>query len=278
MKTLKYLSAILCFLCTTAMFAHGDLHARILKLSKQIEKNPDSAELYFHRGKLHYQHETYNKSLSDLKKAEKLGLNGIEVNFQFAQTYLKLGQHTKSISRVDEILKIEERHVRALKIKAQNQFLQNKFNIAALTFEQVIDYSSGTIPENYIDAAIAWESTETDLGLKNAEIILRRGIAELGNIVSLYIHLETLFVRQNRFDEAITVREEIISFIPRKEASHFRLYELHTVNGNSEEAKRNLDLSKQRIQDLPVRLKSTAYMKDLIQKITSIEKELQQNN
>ena len=47
------------------IFAHGDLHGRILKVTKEIKVTPDSAYLYLKRGKLYFQHKFYNKSLSD---------------------------------------------------------------------------------------------------------------------------------------------------------------------------------------------------------------------
>ena len=63
----KFLYILFFVLSNAVLNAHGDLHKRILNVTEEIQKNPDSANLYFKRGKLYYQHNNYINSLKDFK-------------------------------------------------------------------------------------------------------------------------------------------------------------------------------------------------------------------
>lgn len=154
MKTFFAL-CLFCFVTTSNVFAHGDLHERIQKVTKQIKKHPDSAFLYVKRGKLYLQHESYKKSIDDLRKSKNLGYISIEQNLLFVKTYLQLEHYDKALNHTDVILQLSPQNVRAYKLKGDIYFRLKEFEESAKCFQEVINNAAQVLPENYIDTALA---------------------------------------------------------------------------------------------------------------------------
>jgi tetratricopeptide (TPR) repeat protein len=176
MKKLQIIFLLFNLVFINQIFSHGDIHDRIIEVTKEIKVSPDSAYLFFKRGKLYFQHEDYSKSIKDLYKSEALGYRSIEQKLLFAKAYNGLDELDKAISFCDLILVDDARNVRALQVKAQSLVKQGKFYFAALQFEKVIEFSNEIFPENFIDASKAWELLNSDDGYKQATLIIIKGI------------------------------------------------------------------------------------------------------
>ena len=257
----------LSFFCDGYVFAHGDLHKRILKVTDQIKASPDSAYLYFKRGKLYYQHESYKKSIKDLISSNRLGYNSSEQKLLFAKSYFKLEEYENSLAYSENILSADPENVSALKIKAETYLELKNFYESAETFEKVIKYATQTFPQNYIDASIAWELLKDDNGEKRAVSIIQKGIENLGQIISLYNRLIELSIKHKDYDFAITTQLKVLNFTARKEAIYYKLSELYVLNNNNNKALENLTHAKEQFYNLPLRLQNTPFMKELINNI-----------
>ena len=119
------------FLSVGTVYAHGDLHERILKVTEEIEKNPDSAFLYYKRSDLYYQHDTFKKSLKDLKKSGRLGYKNSQQYLLLAKVYFKLKNYNSGLRHVGKILKDQPNNVKALKLRGEIYFDKNKFEKSA---------------------------------------------------------------------------------------------------------------------------------------------------
>jgi len=269
------------FLCNCIFigfsFGHGDLHKRIVKVTKEIKATPDSVYLYLKRGKLYYQHESYQKSINDLKKSKNLGYNSVEQKLLLAKAYFKLEEYEISLSYSGDILYDDPENVHAHKIKAQTFLKQGNFCDSAHSFEDVINYASQSFPQNYIDASIAWELLNIDEGNLRANSIIEKGIENLGHLISLYNRLIELSIKQENYEFAITKQYRVINLSSRKEAAYYKLSELYMLNNNSKKALENLNLAKQHYNTLPIRLQNTSFMKELIKNIKSKQAQLQNN-
>jgi tetratricopeptide (TPR) repeat protein len=264
----------LCFWLSNPSYAHGDLHQRILEVTQEIESQPDSAFLYFKRGSLLFQHETYSESIDDLIISQSLKYTSRDQLFLFAKNYFQLGDYKKSGTYLKKILKQEPGNVNALKLKANIYSCQGRYVKAALTFEDVIVYSSQTFPKNYIDASIAWESAGDTKSMRRAYHILEKGIEDLGELVTLYVRLEELSLANENFDLAIAAHKNILSISNRKESPYYRLSELYLLDGDYEKAQGSLSLAEFHLDKLPQRIKNTAFIQDLKLKILNQKKEL----
>jgi tetratricopeptide (TPR) repeat protein len=272
----KLLIFFLCnFIFIGYSFAHGDLHERIVEVTKEIKVAPDSIYLYLKRGKLYYQHESYQKSINDLNTSKNLGYNSVEQKLLFAKAYFKLEDYKTSLSYSDNILFVDPENVHAHKIKAQTLLKLGKFYDSAESFEAVINYATQSFPQNYIDASMAWELLQNDEGNVRANSIIEKGIENLGDLISLYNRLIDLSIKQENYDFAIAKQYRVISLSPRKETAYYKLSELYLLNENPKKALENLNLAKEHYNNLPVRLQSTSFMKELIDNIKSKEAQLQ---
>jgi tetratricopeptide (TPR) repeat protein len=277
MKKMLLVFFLFNFIFISRSFAHGDIHERIVEVTKAIEVAPDSAYLYFKRGKLYYQHNSFKRSIADLDRSKVLGYETVEQKLLFGKAYFGLNAYAKAMSFCDELLMYDPKNVRAIKLKARIYFEEGKFTNSALAFEELIQYSNQSFPENYVDASRAWEALDTKEGFHRATVIIIRGIAKLGHLVSLNNRLIEMAVEQKDYASAIDVQIKIIKLSPRKETAYYKLYELYVLNNNPEEAIASLNLAKEHYNQLPVRLQNTLHMKELIENIRSQETQFQRN-
>lgn len=258
-RKLCYCTIVLCLMSSFG-FSHGDLHDRIVKVSKQIKQHPDSSYLYFKRGKLYYQHEDFEKSLKDLKTAEAMGYSSTDQRLQMVQTYYRLDDFDSSISYANLILAEQAFNVNALKLKGRNLFAQKKFKASALAFEDVITHSKESFPENYMDVAASWQATEDSIGLEKARAALESGIEKLGQIISLYDELIAITIKQNDWPSAIKYQNQVIKFSPRKERPYLKLSDIHLLEKNYTMAYSSLKMAQFHFDRLPLRIKRSAAM------------------
>ncbi|WCO02848.1 tetratricopeptide repeat protein [Psychroserpens ponticola] len=261
-------------LFSSLMFAHGDLHDRIQNTTIEIKKYPDSAYLYFKRGKLYFQHESYDKSLIDLKKSNDLGYFSTEQKLILAKNYFRLKDYNQSLLLVETILSNKPQHVQAIKLKARNYFEQQLFLESAKAYQDVIAFSKQTFPENYIEASIAWEALNNQSGDVNALNSIKRGIEELGNIISLYNRLIELAINKNDYNRAIKAQMEVLEFSTRKELAYYKLSELFNFNKEYTKALEHVKLARIHFNKLPARIQNTPSMKELNNNIEIKKKSL----
>jgi len=240
--------------------AHGDLHERIQETTQEIQTFPDSAFLYFKRGKLFFHHEDFQKAISDLEEAAELGLQGEYCNLIFAQSYQKLENFNKALFYIEKILKPSPHNVTALKIKAQILFNQKKYTKAGIVFESVIQYARWTLPENYLDASKAWELANRP---NKAIAIVEKGIEDLSPLFVFQDRMKTLFIKNNDFKRAINIQNEIIDSANRKEFAYQEAANICLHFKKNQQAKTYLKLSLASIAQLPPRIQSTKIIIEL---------------
>ena len=267
---------LLCFTLLNLFFvtccvAHGDLDERILAASNEIKAHRDSAYLYFKRGKLYFQHNEYKKSIKDLKKANSLNYSSKEQQLLFARNYFRLKKYKKTLSFAERILSSDLKHVLTIKIKAQALLKLERYKESAETFEDVIKYTNQSFPENYIEASVAWEMLDNELGRNRSVSIIEEGIGKLGKIVSLHERLINLSVKNGNYKHAINTQLQVLDFFPRKERAYFKLCELYALDNNETKAKESIDLAKQYFYKLPLRIQNTSFMKKLLENIKEKE-------
>ena len=258
---------IICFFCLTQAYSHGDLDKRILAVSEEIKKAPDSAQLYFKRGKLYYQHDDYQLSIKDINYSIDLGYLDIEQELLLSKNYFELKDYNNALLYVDSILSKSPNDVVFLKIKAQILFQSAQYENSAIYFEKVIEHSSKTFPENYINASDAWYLSSNAKAVDNSIFILDSGLETLGQIISILEKKVELYIGNEDFDMAIESQESIIKTLNRKEHAYFKLASLYIANNDLENAEEALNLSENSIKQLPLRIQNTSNVKTLSEEI-----------
>ena len=255
------------------LYAHGDLHKRIVKATKSINADPENEELYLHRGKLYYQHEEFNKGIADLHKAIEKGYEGEQVHLFLSKCYYAIADYSKAEDEIKQYFAISPDHVVAHNLYGKILYGQKRFSLSATEFEYVINHATEQLPENYINAATSWIGLNTEEGLDKGISILQKGISEQGHLISLQQHLIKVLLDVKRYDQAILIQESIIESQNRKETAFYTLYEIAIAKGDQCLALDALNNAEFAWQKLPKRIKSNSAM---IQLHSDIETNLHQ--
>jgi predicted Zn-dependent protease len=245
-----------------SIYAHGDLHKRILKVTEEISISPDSAFLYFKRGKLNYQHSNYISSLKDLKNSKKLGLNSIELKFLIARNYYHLKKFNDCKKSIKEILKEKPGEINSLKLLAALYFKKEKFKKSAQLYDEVIKNSQITYPEHYLYASKAWYASNTRYGIKRSQSVLKEGIEKIGDIVLLYNELISNYLDLQDFDSAEKYQEKVIDISNRKERAYLRLANIQIQQEKFKAAELSILKAEESYIKLPYRLRNAIFMRE----------------
>jgi len=258
----KLLIILLFVLSGTRINAHGDLHKRILNVTEEIKKHPDSANLYFKRGKLYYQHSNYTNSLKDFKSSKELGLESWEQEFYIAKNNYHLENFSSCKRIVKKILRDEPNNTNALKLLADIYSRRGKYKKAANLYEEVLLNSETTFPEDYIYASKAWYSTGTEYGNKRSQSILIEGIEKLGDIIVLYNTLISNYIDMKNFDLAVKYQNKVIEISNRKERAYLKLANIQIKQKKYKEAELSIVKAEESYNKLPHRLRNAKFMRE----------------
>lgn len=261
-------------LSSTVLNAHGDLHKRIQEVTEEIHKNPDSANLYFKRGKLYYQHSNYINSLKDFKSSSKLGLESVEQDFYIAKSNYHLENFSKSIRTIKRMLKEDSGNVGALKLLADIYFKKSKYEKAANLYDRAILNSEATFPEDYIYASKAWYAIDTEYGHKRSQSILIEGIEKLGDIIVLYNELISNYIEMQDLDSAVKFQNKVIKISNRKERAYLELANIQIQQEKFEEAKISIDKAEDSYKKLPHRIRNAKFMREFYSELKTKKIEL----
>ena len=260
-------AAILYILTISLVTAHGDLDVRIVKATEDISKDPENKDLYFHRGKLYYQHEEYQKGILDFNTAVEKGDSSELINLFKSKCFFELGDYASAETEIKNFFSKNAHHVVAHNLHAKILFKQGDFHESALKYEYVIQKTIRPLPENYIDAANSWQTLEDEYSIDYAVKILKDGIENLGPIISLQHHLISILTQNKRYEEAISFQINIIENLNRKESGYYALHEIYLQNGDKDGALKALKDAEVAWNQLPQRLKKNSAMITLKQNI-----------
>lgn len=260
---LRIFTFILIFISANFLYAHGDLHERIKKVSQEIKNHSDSAYLYLRRGELLFQHEDFKKSIRDFKTCAKLGLMSDRLEFGFAKSFEKMGKLEQSMDHLNQILTKEAKNVKALRIKGRILMKMERYAEAGSSFEEVIKYTDKTITENYLEASLAWEKSQEPEYSEKAINIIKTGILELGELMVFFDRLVELYLKEEDHKSALVYQSKIIEKSNRKERAYYKRALIYLDKGDQISAKSDLESSNQAIKHLPSRIKNNQAIIDL---------------
>lgn len=262
------------FLCNTTIKAHGDLDQRILELTILIDAHPDSASLYYHRGKLRFQHEEYQAAIDDINISIAKGYEDESRDIYLAKSLYKLDKYQDALTKLNLFLKDDPNNVVALNLKGRIFYAQNKFVESALAFEDVIELSIRSLPENYLEAARSWTKSSHPEKYDKAINILELGLKKLGPIITIQNALIELHLSNEYGEKAIATQLAIIEKTNRKESAYFKLAEIYSLLKETENAKSAAESALYHLNKLPNRIRSNSAMKalknDINQLITNL--------
>jgi len=267
---------LLSIICVVDLFAiHGDLDIRIQEVSAAIETHPDSAILYFQRGKLRFQHEEYEASIEDFHTSIAKGYTNELQKIYLAKSWHELLQYDKALLTLNDFLALNSDHVVAIKLKGKLLFDLQQFESAAAHFEKVIQLTIKSLPENYLDAANAWMASNHPRKYENTIDILNLGLKNLGPIITLQDRLILTLMEKGDYEQVINLQKEILAKSARKESAYFKLAEIYLHFDKKHLARDALHHASMHWDKLPLRIRKNTAMQALKNKISLLLHNLQ---
>ncbi|MDF1697134.1 MAG: hypothetical protein P1U56_14925 [Saprospiraceae bacterium] len=274
MRLTVLLTLIILGLSSGMVAAHGDLDERIKAVSLDIEANPDSASLYFTRGKLRFQHEEYQKCIDDLSTSIQKGYIHDLHNLYLAKSYFQLENYRLATENLDEFDSQNPINVVSIKLRGRVLFAQKEYEASALCFEKVISKTIKSLPENYLEATESWLASSHSEKYQKTVAVLELGLKNLGKIITLQNKLIEVHLQFNQGKKATDLQEKIINSTQRKESAYFKLANMYLELGKREEAKKANQKAKIHLDKLPVRIRKNSAMKNLDLKIKELTTKL----
>lgn len=244
--------------------AHGDLHERIKAVTLEIQQMPDSAFLYYKRGVLYSQHEEYQNAFDDLLNAKALGYEDYKLTYSLAATLWAMESPEEGLDYIDHLLVDHPSHVKSHRLRGLILFDLKQYEAAGIAFDQVIQLANATLPENYLEAAHAWERMGD---LDQAIARLESGLEELGNIPSLESQVIALHLRSGDFNSVLYYQNQKLKDARRKEFVYFDRAATFIEMENYALAKADLSLALKAIDQLSPRTKNLSSTRRLIKEI-----------
>jgi len=161
---------------------HEDLHLRIEDLDERIAAEP-SSELYMRRADLHRRHRDWTRSLRDYAAADRLQPGLAEIRIGRALVHLERGEPAIAIETLEgwEF----EPPAGALMLKARALAQLGMTKEADAVFTAGIGRLESQLPEHYLEHAATLAAADPPQP-EAAVVVIDRGIAELGDLISLH--------------------------------------------------------------------------------------------
>jgi tetratricopeptide (TPR) repeat protein len=132
-----------------ALHAHPDLELQIEELSRQIEVNPDSVDLYLRRADAYRKHQEWASALADLQRARKLAPERDHIDLLEGRVLTESGQYEAGEQRLTRYLQVDPGQPAALKTRAEARIGLGHYQAAASDFGESIRHAPNPTPGLY---------------------------------------------------------------------------------------------------------------------------------
>jgi tetratricopeptide (TPR) repeat protein len=228
-----WLIAISTAICSR-LFAHGDLHEAIDRLSQQILQEPKNYLLYLQRGELQVKHANPKAALADYERAERLEADLPVLRLLRAKAFLALGELEKARENSAAFLKRRPQHREGLLTHAKILARLDDPKGAAVQLGKLIATGNADA-EIHLERArlltLAGEPAEATQTLEAA-------IKDRGPAPTLLLALIRLHVEQKNFPAAVEWIDKAIRNSGRPELWRLRKGEILEKAGRPREAQK----------------------------------------
>jgi tetratricopeptide (TPR) repeat protein len=246
----QFLALCLCLVAFAPVFADGDINLRIEEISKQIEKNPRDALLYFRRGEFQRVHGQWMLALADFDEARRISPTLLETDLAKGETLFQAGELKAAKLSLDRYLAKNPNHEMALTVRARVLIGLKDYGPAVEDFTRAIANGGSLKPEYYFERGQAWMAMEPK-NYKEALKGLDEGIQKVGPLVILEILAIDCEVGLKSWDGALKRVDLLAKQSPRKDGWLARKGEILQQAGRVKEAREAYKASLAAIAALP---------------------------
>lgn len=201
------------YLCTQSASGHGDLHERILELTKKIANEPTNVQLVLQRGELSRQHGDWQAAVSDCDRAKDID-PAADTDFLRGRAFLEGGKAAEALPLIQAILRREPENLLALMLRGRAQFKLTQYQEAAADFRETLKRTPNPEPDMLQETADALVASGAR---KEAGEMLATAITRIGPVPSLVQRALDLEIALKNFDAALTRVDAMQNSAPRPE-------------------------------------------------------------
>ncbi|MEI2726073.1 MAG: hypothetical protein V9H26_21940 [Verrucomicrobiota bacterium] len=244
--------------------AHEDLTARILMLTTLLSTNPSNVEVLIQRGDIYRLHGNWTEARNDYAAAGKLATNSTAVLLGQAQLHVDVGEDAAARADFDAFIARVPTNSVALLGRARVLVRLGERRAAIADYSHAIAVAANPQPEEFLERA-GLQATES--GAEAAIKGLDEGLARLGWAVTFQKAAIEYELKRARPDAALMRLETILARANRKETWLAWKGEILLGGGKPEEAQGVLLASRQAIDALPPRMRTSPGMVQLRAKV-----------
>ncbi len=234
--------------------AHGDLHAQIAELDRQIGAQPRNAALVLRRAELHRIHQEYNAADRDYARVLDLEPQHPEAQWLRARAWHEAGKAAVALPTLDRYLAQYPDHASARLTRARTLAALKRYPQAAADFALALDRLPQPEPDHYLELVAAQRAAGLSPAVQLASI--DRGVSRLGSVPALEDIALDVEVYAKRWDAALFRLDRQADRAARKERLLFRRAQVLVQAGRDDEAVAAFRATLAEIDKLPAALRS----------------------
>jgi tetratricopeptide (TPR) repeat protein len=218
----------------TNTHAHGTYHDLVAAVSAQIEAEPDNAELYVKRSRLHLEHADWKAVLIDLERADRLAPGMLDADLVRGEALALAGKWQAALAVLNDLLKAHAdqpqgllQRARVLKQLKQDEPCLNDYRLA-------LEKTSHPEPDLFNEAAEALMACGHG---EEAVQVLQRGLKAFGAVPSLVLKAMEIETAAGHFDAALSRIVAMQKTAPRPEPWMAKRAQLLAQAGRREESR-----------------------------------------
>jgi tetratricopeptide (TPR) repeat protein len=235
-----------------AACAHGDIHLRILALTRQIEaatNNP--ARLFLERGELHREHGEWTAASADYDRAAQFDPNLPGMDFCRAKLLADGGQLEAARAMFDQALQRSPADGECFVSRARVLVKLGQRQAAIADFRRGLELLRQPRPDYVLELA---QALTAEGQVEQALRSLDDGIKKLGPIVPLQGYAVDLELGRKNHDAALARIETILARLMRREDWLARRGDILLEVGRPAEARRSYEAALAAVNRLPGQL------------------------
>ncbi len=196
------------------------------EITSQIQKTPNSADLYFQRGEKYHKNEMFDKAIVDLQKA--LSLDSINPNYYhlLADSYLDYFNPDEAMATMRKVLSLYPERVQTLLKFSEYKHILEDYDGSIMTLNEIVrlDPQNG---EAYFMLGMNFKSLND---LERAKNSFQTAVEMNSNITDAWMALGELYEMEKN-PKALQYYESAILSNPKAmEARHAKAYYLQNNN------------------------------------------------
>jgi tetratricopeptide (TPR) repeat protein len=238
--------------------AHGDLHERIAEVSRQIEKEPNRADLRFKRADLHRLHHDWPAARTDLAAARQL-------DPQLADLDFLAGIPAAALELLDHQLTANPNHVAARLWRARSLVALDRPGDAVRDYDLTLRTSREHVPDHYLERARA----QCAAGMDVVVVLqgLDEGIGCLGPLVSLQSMAVDLELQRNDRQAAVRRIDQTLPTLPFRAPWLLRRGQVLEQDGKPAEARQTYTTALRELTAIPAARRRSTVHQELEQQL-----------